>query len=131
MSAVEELVFGYSHENGKHTWSVVGPLGGVHIWASVAPEIPGFYREERFYGGIEVHWRNPHYDGWHDPEKPHHDDCWLTGGPCWHDGSSLYFSEHLEPMLRHAPEPFGEGIHEYMKAECLDWYRDKMRRDDE
>jgi hypothetical protein len=30
---------------------------------------------------------------------PSHKDCWLIGGQCWHDGTSLYAEEHVWPVI--------------------------------
>ncbi len=115
-----ELVYNYEAKGGdhpRHTWSVVGPAGGVHIWAS---PITDRRWGKQFYGGVEVHSRTPMYGD----EKPSHDECWLIGGPCWHDGTSLYFSENIEPMLRDRAD--FEPVRSYIEAELHDWYRSKL-----
>jgi len=117
---MSDLFYNYdkmTSDRDRHTWSVVGPAGGVHIWACPMPE--GFNYGERFYGGVEVHSR-------HGEGEPHHKNCWLIGGPCWHDGSSLYFSENIEPILRNSDAEFPSSVHEYINAELLDWYRSKL-----
>lgn len=79
----------------RHMWEVVGPKGGIHFTASLTP---GYEPS----CGLEFH---------HSPlaryrcdEAPDHTNCFLIGGPCWHDGTSLYASETIwpavEPMLR-------------------------------
>ena len=36
---------------------------------------------------------------------PSHDQCHVLGGaPCWHDGTSLYASEHWLPMFKHVSD---------------------------
>ena len=50
--------------------------------------------------GVEYHWKRhnrPEY--YQDTDKPHHTDCTVTGGECWHDGTSLWAKEHWLPML--------------------------------
>lgn len=120
---MEDLSYNYTpagEGKNRHIWSVVGPAGGVHIWAQAAPD--GFTWEDRYYGGVEVHSRTPMYgDG-----PPHHEKCWLLDAPCWRDGSSLWFSENVAPMLR--DEPFPDGIHEYIRQELADWYRNNLER---
>lgn len=106
-------------ENRHHIWSVVGQAGGVNIWAH--PSAGRSWADE-FYGGVEVHSRKPMYGD----SAPSHDECWLIGGPCWHDGSSLYFSEHIEPMLRGRNGDFSGAITEYINSELFDWYRSKL-----
>lgn len=54
--------------------------------------------------GTEAVSRTPARD--YEEGKPaDHNDCWLIGGPCWHDGTSLYASEFMIPLL----EREGEG----------------------
>lgn len=76
--------------NAKHQWSFVGPFGGVHFHVS----------ENRQYGdsaGLEFHHnRACHYRA---DEAPDHPTCWLTGEPCWHDGTSLHATETLWPII--------------------------------
>lgn len=76
----------------RHMWELVGPDGGLHFHVSLTPN----YEPSC---GLEFHHRNKTGD-----EAPSQTNCWLVGGPCWHDGTSLYASETLwpriEPMLR-------------------------------
>lgn len=73
-----------------HTWWIKGPHGGVHIWARLS-KLDGWPTE--WIGGVECHWAEcpDNGTGWHKPDAPSHSDCWLLGGQCWHDGTSLYF----------------------------------------
>lgn len=74
----------------SHHWELVGPLGAIHFHASVTKE----------YGtscGLEYH---------HTPEcnyrpgtAPDHIDCPLTGGRCWHDGTSMHAQDNLWPRI--------------------------------
>ena len=106
----------------RHMWTAVGPNGAVHVWAE--PTSNGF-RDERYYGGVEVHSPKPIYESvW--AQEPSHTDCWLLHGPCWHDGTSLYFSERIEPVIRHDEPPFGEHVHSYINAILNDWYQSKF-----
>lgn len=109
----------------RHMWTAVGEDGGVHIWAE--PHTRDLGWGEKFYGGVEVHSKTRLYD--FGDGKPDHDDCWLLGCPFWHDGSSLYFSERIEPMLRNEAEPFGGHITGYMNAILFDWYQSRFGRD--
>lgn len=82
----------------RHNWELVGPDGAINFHVSL--------HEEQYGGpscGLEFHrpsWSKRRPTG----EVPMHLNCPLTGGPCWHDGTSLYASERLwpmvEPMLR-------------------------------
>lgn len=84
----------------KHNWELVGPDGAVHFHV-------GFYDPQAPSAGLEFH--HSRSAGRYNGEAPHHIKCWLTGEPCWHDGTSLYASESLWPMV----EPmFRNGDHE-------------------
>lgn len=124
---MSELTFNYLPPTEKnrqtHMWTAVGERGGVHIHATPSPLK---FHDEEFYGGIEVHSRKQVYVGDKEPSQAH---CWLLDGPCWHDGSSLYFSENIEPMLRHKDGQFGDGIHEYMKTILAEWYRSHFEKE--
>lgn len=76
----------------RHCWELVGPEGGVHFHVSLIDKYPPSC-------GLEFHHTKRNED-----RAPGTTQCWLTGGPCWHDGTSLYASETLwpmvEPMLR-------------------------------
>lgn len=107
-----------------HEWSVANELGGIHIHAMLSD----FQGRREWIGGIECHWAAaPDYM---NPEKPSHEHCWLLGKPCWHDGSSLYFSENIADCL---PDPYGKNPHEmhehnhrYVTGDLLRWHRDKV-----
>ena len=112
-----------------HTWWIKGPHGGVHIWARLS-KLDGWPTE--WIGGVECHWAEcpENGTGWHKPDAPSHGDCWLLGSPCWHDGSSLYFSEHIAPWL-----PYPEGSdphhvdhlpHSIIGAILAEWFRDRI-----
>jgi len=82
--------------DGRHWWAVVGDLGGVHFWYSESKH------DGQKYGGVEWHWRERTED--YHTETPSHDDCWVIGGPCWHDGTSLYADEVYIPMVGHVDD---------------------------
>ena len=112
-----------SEENRPtHIWTLVGPLGAVHIWAAPQPETP--FKTGEFYGGIECHHPNPLGDS--DQKEAPIPVCWLTGKPCWPEGSSLAFEERIEPVLGCSPRPFPQYIHEFVKSELHRWYRDQF-----
>lgn len=73
----------------RHAWSLVGPLGGVHFTFYDHKDTPS--------AGLEFH-HSPVCD-YRRNEAPDHVNCWLIGGPCRHDGSSLYARETLLPMI--------------------------------
>lgn len=75
-------------ERGTHTWQCVGAAGGVHFSAT-------FYKDgEEPACGLELHSRKPQGN-----DAPSQTNCWLIGGPCWHDGTSLYARETLWPQI--------------------------------
>lgn len=104
----------------RFTWSVIGPQGGVHIWAQTHSEASQRDWGDQFYGGVECHW--PAESGKND-----HEDCWLLKKPCRHDGSSLYFSERIEPMLR-GQDPESDAVRSYIESILFDWYRSHIDR---
>lgn len=119
-----ELEYAYLPPEGevtRHMWTLVGPSGAVHAWAEPTPDDHRNRWGESYYGGIEMHSPKRLYD-WGDG-KPSHDECWLLKGPCWHDGSSLQFSEQIEPFIRHAEQPFGSHVHEYIYSLLHDRYQ--------
>lgn len=74
----------------RHNWSLIGPDGAINFHATVTPS----------YGascGLEIHRISPvgHQVG----DAPSHLDCELTGGRCWHDGTSLYAQEQVWPYV--------------------------------
>lgn len=81
----------------RHQWELIGPRGGVHLFAIISD------RHSDPVGGLETHWmlEPPDYMSESAPSQMR---CWLLNCPCWHDGTSLYASETLwpivEPMLR-------------------------------
>lgn len=84
--------------NPRHNWELVGPEGGVHLHV-------GLYKGQDASCGLEFHHTR---DAWRRlygrDEAPHHLECHILHAPCWHDGTSLYASEHIwplvEPMLK-------------------------------
>lgn len=85
----------------KNVWSFRGPEGGVTFHASTT----------NGYGttcGLEFHVAS--WSSFRDKESPpDHVNCEIVGGPCWHDGTSLYATENLWPII----EPLlDEGDHD-------------------
>jgi hypothetical protein len=79
--------------NVYHSWELVGPVGAVHFHVSL-PE-----KEEAWPPSCGLEFHHTEACGWSTDEAPHHVDCPLTGGRCWHDGTSLYASETLWPRV--------------------------------
>jgi len=103
----------------EHIWSLVGERGGIHVNAWLAPPIKGYYAEHRWLGGIEGHSPIPRE---YESETPSHEHCWLIDGPCWHDGSSLQFSEQLAPWFPAAGEQMTERQHVDVLREMVSRY---------
>lgn len=71
----------------RHHWELRSAKGGVHFHVSLTDG----------YGascGLEFHSLSPRGD-----DAPDHIDCPITGGRCWHDGTSLYATDHLWPLI--------------------------------
>lgn len=75
----------------RHNWELVGPLGGVNFHVHVTEQYPDS-------AGLEFH--HTEACGWNTDEAPHHVDCPLTGGRCWHDGTSSYATDELWPEIK-------------------------------
>ena len=87
----------------RHTYSVVGAPGGVHLHIT---DYGDEWVEEygyRYSGGIEIHYRQP--PEYMRDDAPSHDNCWLLNAPCWHDGSSLQVTEYWAPLLEGGATP--------------------------
>lgn len=89
-------------------WFASNEIGGVHIWAQRNASNTGWT------GGIEYHWRVPS-----NHLECSHKECWLLKAPCYHDGSSLQFSEGIAPFLPSSGELLDTGTHNYICAEVL------------
>lgn len=76
--------FGYVH----HWWEVRSEYGGVHFHVTIVPDAamgPS--------AGLEFH----RIVG---SGAPDHINCFLTGGRCWHDGTSMYATDNLWPEIK-------------------------------
>jgi len=118
-----QLGFEEDAEKSRYTWSLVGPDGGVHIWAQLLPEdsLTRHMHGSQFYGGVECHWKKPVYEN----QEVSQEHCWLLNGPCYHDGSSLYFSERIAPTLslENIKKPHTTS---YIQSVLLSWYEDRI-----
>lgn len=72
----------------RHNWEFSGARGGLNFHVSITPNYPPSC-------GLEFH----HVTPINEDTAPDHLHCPLTGGRCWHDGTSLYASEHLWPTI--------------------------------
>jgi len=131
MDKLKEIVEVHKPETEyeRFIWAVVGERGGVHVWAQRLPKesfehTPGLW-DYPFYGGVEVHRRTP---AEYDSIEPSHDNCWLLDAPCWQDGSSLYFSDNMSPVLNNLGLE-SDGATFYALAEARSWYRSHFEGD--
>jgi hypothetical protein len=114
----------YSNPFGspRHHWELVGPEGGIHFHVSLTKGYDPSC-------GLEFH--HAARAGYRRDEAPDHINCPLIGEPCWHDGTSLYASETIwpmvEPMLRSGDHEaiFRTLEHEYSRRfdELMDFNR--------
>lgn len=111
----------YSSLYGRphHVWTVVGRDGAVHLHVSDLGEQWSSQHGQRYSGGLEVHYRHPQGD-----EAPSQEKCWLLGGPCWHDGTTMYAEETLIPLWQRAPHD-----HERMFGILQDDYAERFRKE--
>ena len=94
----------------RHSWELIGRWGGIHFHVSLTPNFPPSC-------GLEVHNRQP--AAYQNDDPPSQQQCWLLKCPCWHDGTSLYASETIwpiiEPMLRDGDH---ESIFRFLEREA-------------
>jgi hypothetical protein len=102
----------------SHTWAITGDRGAIHVNAYYS-EHPKLGRE--WYGGIEAH--SPINQSEYGDGKPSHEHCWLLNGPCWHDGSSLQFSEEIAPSLPYENREMSAREHRVVLYTMLSRYR--------
>lgn len=95
----------YSNPFGSphHVWTVIGRHGAMHFHVTDMGEAwaQKHGRDQQYSGGLEIHHRAP--PDYMRDDAPSQDKCWLIGGPCWHDGTSLYASETIIPFWLCAP----------------------------
>lgn len=92
------------HPN-RRSWVLRRPAGAIEIWRAT-----GWAG-----GGIEVH-RHVATD-----EKNDRAHCWLLGGPCAHDGSSLAFSRQVAPLLGDDGWPLSPAASTALLAVAVGW----------
>ncbi len=105
----------------EHLWLLKGELGAIHISARLTE----WQGRHDWIGGIECHNASP--PEYMNPDTPSHEHCWILDAPCWHDGTSLGFSERVAPMLPPPYEPWKAHDmkpwhHAYVTGVLVDWY---------
>lgn len=81
---------------------VIGEHGGVEFTFYCFNELPYMGAPAGCIkpGGVEYHWKaHNRPDYFRTDETPKHTDCKITGGECWHDGTSLWASEYWFPGM--------------------------------
>ena len=100
-----------------HTWVLHGKKGAIHIDAFLSVNLRGHHGD--WLGGIECH--TPCEEG-----EANHKHCWVLGGPCKHDGSSLQFAEQLAPIMPYSlgekPNEMDASVHRSVTYVMLDRY---------
>jgi hypothetical protein len=96
----------------RHSWSFVGEHGGIELHVSVSTD-----NKWDDSAGVEIH----RFKG---DGAPNHLDCWLLKSPCWHDGSSLYASETLWPVVK-SMLPDHDAIFRYLEGVADDYFEVK------
>ena len=86
----------------EHMWKVVSARMGIHLHIT---DLGEKNTAMRYSGGIECHWRSPPD---HMKDEVPHKNCWVLGGVCWHDGSSMQATEHWIPLWLLAPNDHDE-----------------------
>lgn len=71
----------------RHHWELRSGAGGIHFHVSLTHGYPPS-------AGLEFHSVTQRGN-----VAPDHINCPITGGRCWHDGTSLYASEHVWPLV--------------------------------
>jgi hypothetical protein len=132
-----EYEFSYRRKKSKkgvisHLWTIVGPRGGVHLWANLyqgrdAYDVYG--TSSKWCGGFELHSPVPFYqDDDEPPVKPTDESCWLIKGKCYHDGSSSDFDNYIADDLG-TDNFITEKIHEIVNKELVRVYDRRLPKD--
>jgi hypothetical protein len=123
VTTVEKLVRYTREDDYEKRWIVVGKAGALDFHCSHAKN--ELSRRFDRIGGVEFHYRQPaHYMG---EDYASHEHCWILGGKCWHDGTSLRASEHWIPLLERGGEEavwreleYWYGRHEWPDGESAE-----------
>ena len=112
--------------NWDHTYIVETAHGAVQLRMTDYGEDRSEHFVERFSGGVEFHWRLA--PSWAKDKAPDHPQCHILHAPCWHDGTSLYASEHYAPMLESGASHEIIFLSLEHDAKRLDPYEDERRK---
>ncbi len=99
---------------------VVGPDGGCEFHFTCANQEQRSYGEGAITsGGFECHFKEHSRPDYYAEARAHRHDCSITGGDCWHDGTSLWAREHWLPGM-------ASGGEEWVWRELEHAYRTKI-----
>jgi hypothetical protein len=101
IKATPKLVRLTREDDYEKRWIVVGEHGAIDFHCSHADS--EFACKYGRTGGIEYHHRAP-ASYMRSDYSCVHDHCWILDGKCWHDGTSLWASEHWIPLLESSGE---------------------------
>ena len=94
----------------RYDWIRWAETGAIQAWGEFDPRNAEYsFTGSPWIGGIECHAAT-------GEGEPSHDPCWVLGGRCWHDGSSLQFSEEIAPFLPRDPD-LREHHHQHVLSE--------------
>lgn len=98
----------------EHAWTVRCARGGVviHLRESDSDGFPA-------YGGVEIHHAFPVND-----TPPSHIHCTVSGGKCWHEGSSGMADPMVEHFAKH-----GLPNHESMFRQAMSIAEDHLYKE--
>jgi len=112
---------------------VIGEHGGVEFHFACYPEpISQYYGENSWNSmGVEAHWKAHSKPDYFKNDACSHPDCSITGGECWHDGTSLWASEYWMPnFLDGGPEWAFDRLEQYYREVFADCARELEARHD-
>lgn len=88
----------FEFPEGRKEWIITGEYGSLSFW--VREQSP-FIREkfgDQYFGGVETHYNEKSKPDYLD-DNSLHDICHANNDKCWHDGTSLWASEHWIPYI--------------------------------
>lgn len=99
---------------------IVGPDGGCEFHFTCNNEEQRRYGEGAITaGGFECHFKAHSRPDYYHDHGAHRHDCEITGGDCWHDGTSLWASEHWLPGM-------ADGGQDWVWRELERAYRERI-----
>jgi len=107
-----KYTYTHPHMSARHEWTLRGPVGGISFSVSILDD-PGEYPDP--VCGLEFHSAVQPSD--EKPRAADHTNCHITGGICWHEGTSLYAAETIWPTVK---EALASGNHHYVFS-VLEW----------